>query len=351
MAKRKPEPGDVDFNWETMDPNTVDRLLAEAHGSLDSADQLATETDSARLAKLPASLAALREPYDTRGPVRKFTEPLANVGNKAMLAGIPAGAINPLIGGAMMSGGGLATIPDYLRKLIAPEGDESRPGMMESGGAALALLPAAGSLRSLRTVAQDAKPFIGPLSAAATMEPGAANLAGRALAYEGGAGVRPASLSSLQPIDRLMASSSFANLPRGNVSKATSWKDELLGAEGPSQPFNWPEAGGNFAADTTGSHVQASAQGANSFADAVRAEAARPFRRMSAEGAFAGDRTNRGIGALEAEGQQGLTAVQEGRVAPNEMPWEPVQLPPSLSPMERLAARSQERFGRKYRRE
>lgn len=348
-TKRKPEPGDADFKWggldetghfqgATDDPNNVDRLLGEARGTLGRADQLAAETDSARLAALPASLASLREPYDTRGPVRKFTEPLANVGNKAMLGGIPAGTINPLIGGAMLTGGGLATIPDYFRKMVAPEGDEERPGVMESGMAGLALLPAAGSLRSLRTVAQETKPFIGPLTGAATMEPGAANLAGRALAYEGGAGVRPAGRNAASALDRLMASPSFANLPRGTVSKAAPGVER--GAQSSADAVR--ERAGAIRANAGNPQ-----QGAESFADAVRAEAARPFRRMEAEGAFAGDRTNRGIGALEVEGPGGLSSQPR----PYEMPWEPVELPPSLSPMDRLTARSQERFGKKYRKE
>lgn len=36
---------------------------------------------------------------------------------------------------------------------------------------------------------------------------------------------------------------------------ATDWKEDLLGAEGPAKPFDWPEAGGRFEADATGSHV------------------------------------------------------------------------------------------------
>lgn len=306
-TKRKPEPGDVNFQWGVDDPNTVDRLLAEAHGSLDSADQLAQETGSARLAKLPASLAALRQPYDERGPVRKFTEPLAEVGNKAMLAAIPAG-INPAIGGALLTGGGLATLPDYLRKLIAPEGDESRPGVVDTGMAGLAMLPSTGALRGLRGLARGAEEAANPL---------ADLVGGRALAFEG-----PQVAGRSRPaIDKLMATESFSKLPKGPVSRVPG---------GPEQ-------------------------GAQSFADAVRTEAARtksPFEQMSAAGEFAGDRTNRGVGALEQGGPQGLTALHEGRIQPyvNEVPLEIPSVKP-LDPMERLAARSKERFGKKYRKE
>ncbi len=365
-TKKKPEPGDIDFQWGVDDPNTVDNLLNDAKLELARADALDVTNQNQggasaeKLANLPASLAALRTPEDTRGALRRFTEPLANVGQAAQTAALPAGLMQPAIGVGLGVGGTLATVPDMARRYFAPEEGEEAPGLLEGGLTAASLVPAArASLKGLKGMQAATpgrlRPFLGALG-----DTESANaLGGRALAYEGAAarGARPAAKAAPQAIDQLMASPSFANLPKGNVSKArpalgANWKDELLGAEGPAKPFAWDEVGGNFAADASGSHVQAGApQGAASFADAVRAEAKRPFRRMSAEGAFAGDRTNRGISGLELEGPQGLTAAMEGRIRPNEMPWETLQLPKSLSAEERLAARSMERFGKKYRKE
>jgi hypothetical protein len=330
-TKRKPEPGDPNFQWGVDDPNTVDRLLEEARGSLGRADQLSAETDAPRLAMLPASLASLRQPMDTRGPVRKFTEPLADVGGKAMLAAIPAG-INPAIGGALLAGGGLATLPDYFRKLIAPEGDETRPGIMETGMAGLAALPATGALHGLRSLTglgKGAEALANPAADllearwARALGNEGPQAVGRALAFEG---PQVAGRGS-SAIEKLLASPSFENLPRGAVSKAKPASIAALKIAGPQQ-------------------------GPMTFADAVRAEAKRvksPFEQMQQEGAFQGDRTT---GQFK-EGSGGLSDVAAGRVSRNDMPWEPIDLSSEqpLSLMERLAARSQERFGKRYRRE
>ncbi len=373
----KPQPGDTDFEWGVDDPNTVDNLLNDARLELARADTLDVtnqnqgSASAERLANLPASLAGLRRPEsaydeagvlkpDTRGLARRITEPLATAGGVAQLAGlVPASHLVPGLGVGLGVGGTLATVPDMLRRQFAPEEGEEAPGLLEGGLTAASLVPAArASLKGLKGMQAATPGRLRPFLGAVGDTESANALGGRALAYEGATrGARPAAKAAPQAIDQLMASPSFANLPKGNVSKArpalgANWKDELLGAEGPAKPFAWDEVGGNFAADASGSHVQAGApQGAASFADAVRAEAKRPFRRMSAEGAFAGDRTNRGISGLELEGPQGLTAAMEGRIRPNEMPWETIQLPKSLSAEERLAARSMERFGKKYRKE
>jgi hypothetical protein len=375
-TKKKPEPGDLEFQWGVDDPNNVDRLLAEAQLSLANADALDMNTGAERLAQLPASLAALRRPDDVRGPVRKITEPLANIGGKAMLAAIPAG-INPAIGSALLAGGGLATLPEYIRRVIALEGDEERPGFMETAGAGLAALPATGALGALKSLAGYGK------EAGALANPAADLLGGRALAYEGAQaarGARPA----VPAIEKLMETPSFVNLPRGPVSMAKSSAaafEDILGPEGPKAAFDWPELGGRFAPDATGSHVlaQGPVQGAQTFADAVRAEAARvksPFERMQAAGEFAGDRSVRGIGGLETEGPGGLNRLalasmkkrpgissrlgsvmhdMEENYGHGPRPSTEVNLDiPSvepISPYERLAMRSQERFGRRFRKE
>lgn len=137
---------------------SADELLSGAKNTLANAERFATENDTARLAALPESLAALKGAADTRGTTRKITEGLSRAGGAIGLAGLPAAAVNPLIGGTMMTAGGLATIPDYLRREFAPETDEPPVGMMERGMAALAAAPAvSGGLGALRRAATAAK--------------------------------------------------------------------------------------------------------------------------------------------------------------------------------------------------
>lgn len=75
--------------------------------------------------------------------------------------------------------------------------------------------------------------------------------------------------------------------------------------------------------------------GAQSFADAVREQAAKPAFKMEAEGAFSGDRANTGF----PEGPQGLSAVQEGRVGTNPAFQHFAGDRPSLSGLEGLKQR------------
>lgn len=340
-TKRKPEPGDLDFNWDTMDPNTVDRLLNEAKLALAQADAVDVTSQNQgggsaeQVANIPASLAALQETGDKRGLARRITEPLAGAGQMAQGMALPAGAMQPAIGAALGLGGTLATVPDYLRRMIAPEEGEDF-GAMEGGLTAAGVVPL---MRPALKGLKAATPFIGPLGDVA----GADMMAGRALAYGGGAGARPTARAAATPIDKLMASPSFANLPKGNVSKAAPLK--LSGKLGPTEgPLTFGDSVRDLA------RRNPDMQGPTTFADAVRGEAARvksPFERMSAAGQFRGDRTT---GQFK-EGAGGLSDLIAGRIRPHEMPWEPVALPQPLSPFERLAARSRERFGKKYRKE
>lgn len=290
--------GSIEYDdWNYQHPSEARDVVGEAKGSLSRANQLSQETDSGRLANIPASLAALRRPDDTRGPVRRITEPLAEGGNAAMLAGLPAGAVNPVIGGGMMAAGGLATLPDYLRKMIAPEGDEERPGVVESGMAGLAMLPMAGSVRGLRALS----------AAGPELEPGA-ELAREVV--NTAKGYRAEGQSMRQAGQR-------AGFPLGK-SAEVPYREM---AEQPIQP------GQLFPYQSE--HMQSlrglPQQGPQSFADAVRSESSRvksPFEQMASEGAFGGDRTLRGVSALEEEGPSGLSAVAAGRIKPNVMPSE-----------------------------
>jgi hypothetical protein len=315
--------GSIDYdNWNYEHPEAkggTDVALDAAKQTLGSANEFADQTGSADIAALDDRLAALRSKPDMRGLARRITEPLAGAGNIALATSVPA-SINPVIGGALATGGGLAVLPDLARRLIAPEADENAPGGVELG---LSALGAAPGLRGLRGMLKEAAPFIGPLG---DLE-GAAGIGGRALAYEGAqAGARPAERMSVSALQKLMETPSFANLPRGQVSMARIAKG---------------------AAPSVGE-----AQGAQSFADAVRGEAARvksPFERMAMAGEFAGDRSVRGISGLETEGPGGLSAVSSGRIVPERSLVIPSVEP--MDPYQRLAARSVERFGRRFQRE
>jgi len=329
--------------WNYQHPGAkggTDVALDEARGSLARANEFSDQTDSGHLANLPASLAALRQPEDTRGLARRITEPLSNVGNMALAAAIPA-SINPAIGGTLGAAGGLAVIPDLARRALMPEEGEERPGGVEL---ALSAAGASPGLRALKMLGKGA-PFIGPLG---DLE-GAANIGGRALAYEGPQVARGAR-SAVPAIDKLMASESFAGLPRGQVSLARKVS--------PRSP------------------VIGEPQGAQTFANAVREQATKPFFKMNAEGAFGGDRSVRGIGGLEQEGEGGLRKLalasmkkkpgaysnpkgvmqdleegyRRGLQPSKEVSLDIPSVEP-LDPFEKLAARSRERFGRKFYKE
>ncbi len=173
-------------------------------------------------------------------------------------------------------------------------------------------------MRGLKSLAAEARPFIGPLGD----EIGAAGLGGRALAYEGGAGVRPAERAVASPIDKLLASESFANLPRGAVSKAKA-KPTV-----PRSVFQQMSDAGEFTGDRTTGQFTEGPGGLSSLAKKA------PPQRPSAGSIMQDMEENYGHG-----------------LRPN--PWSEVPLPESLQmdPMQRLAARSAERFGKKYRKE
>lgn len=274
--------GSIEFdNWNYEHPDEArysPDAVTLAKDTLGKADEFANQTGSADIAALDERLAALRSKPDTRGLARRITEPLAGAGNIALATSVPA-SINPVIGGALATGGGLAVLPDLARRLIAPEEDENVPGGVEIG---LSALGAAPGLRGLRGVLKEAAPFIGPIG---DLE-GAANIGGRALAYEGAqAGARPTSRASVSALQQLMETPSFANLPKGNVSAVTIPRP---GVRQGAQSF------ADAVREQAGRMIPE--QGAASFADAVRSEARRvksPFERMAAAGEFAGDQIGR----------------------------------------------------------
>ena len=332
--------GSIEFdNWNYEHPDEArysTDAVTLAKDSLGRADEFADQTGSADIAALEDRLAKLRSPEDKRGIVRRITEPLARAGGIAQAASLPA-SINPVIGGALGAGGTLATVPDLLRRYLAPEEGEEAPGLVEGGLTAAAVLPSVRGLRSLAAT----KPFIGPLG---DLE-GAAGIGGRALAYEGGAApiLRPTTRTAPAAIEQLLASPSFENLPRGEVSMARPRPGVPQGAQTFADAVR-------EAAATLKQHMIPE-QGATTFADAARQEASHPFRSMQRTGAFGGDRTVRGIGGLEQGGPSGLSSL--GSLKKNALPSVELPIPSveELDPMARLAARSTERFGKRYRKE
>lgn len=323
--------GSIEYdNWNYEHPEAqggTDAALSAAKGSLARANEFADQTGSADIATLDERLAGLRSKPDTRGIVRRITEPLSTAGNASLaasLAALPASALNPAFSTTLGAAGGLLVAPDIARRYFMPEAGEEAPGNVELG---LTAVGAAPGVRGLKTLLGKAAPFIGPLG---DLE-GAAGIGGRALAYEGpqvtANGARPALLGSQKvAAEKLLESPSFAGLPRDVVAPqgAQSFADAV-------------RAAGAIIKGHMGTE-----QGAQTFADAVRERAASPFFKMNAEGAFGGDRTVRGIGALEKEGKGGLSSlVPHSRLA--------IPSVQDMDPMERLAARSVERFGKRYR--
>lgn len=143
---------------------SIAALLREAHGTLDRANQLESETDAANLLTIPDRLAALRSDFDAtriatpRQALRNLTEAGATAGNTAMLASlIPTPA-----SGVLAGGGAIAAAPDALRQMIMPDPDESRLAGAFQGGL-LALAPALQKVSKLRAASKAAAAEAGAL--------------------------------------------------------------------------------------------------------------------------------------------------------------------------------------------
>lgn len=286
----------------------------------------------------PVSMDQIPEPYDVaerlaalsdkRGGYRRFTEDVAK-------AGLPLGlgSMAPLPPQAKAVLGGLsaaASFPDYARRMVNPEAGEERPGWVESALTALPLTSLFG-LRGAGGFSRGAK--------AVAANPEADMLAGRALAYEGPQAARRAvdpmqrlaqASSWSTPMERLMETPSFKNLPRGNVSKA---KPAFQDAPKTPSVFERMKAEGQFAGDRTTGQFEEGPGGLSSLASLSRSKSA------PAESIF---------NDMEEAYGHGLRPMRKPAAAPKSSTRDP-QKP--LSDMERLAARSVERFGKRYRKE
>jgi hypothetical protein len=397
--KKKPEPGDVDFQWGVDQPVNVDQLIADAKISGLRADRfskaLADDTTSVEDSVLPNQFIGTGDPnangfLNEEGSV--FDSPLDK------LARLSRQIVRPIPGAAKNA----ATIGSFVP---GPVGAGSRAVL--GGLSGLDLLEGGGE-RVVEHPYQTAADVAGVLLGAGELAPArkgldlGKNLAGQAKAYEGAAlPMRPwpaprGAAPEVEPgsaIEKLMNSPSFQNLSRGAAPKvapaarsSVSAMKPLAGATGEpltfrpdlSGPVHGPQSFADAVREQAGviRGQQIPEQGAQTFADAVREQAAKPAFKMNAEGAFGGDRSVRGIGGLEQEGTGGLRSLalkslkkkpgsysnpgavfrdmEEGYGHGLRPAKEVDMFIPSvkeMDPMERLAARSRERFGKKYRRE
>lgn len=142
LERRGPElpPGGV----YQPDEVSADQLLAEAYESLGRADELGQQTGSRSLASLPgraADLSVDRQRPSLRALTESIATPAPYLAGASLLPGVqPAGAAAALL-----------SAPDIVRRLIAPEEDESRLGGAVEGalyGAAPFLRGAGGRIKA-----------------------------------------------------------------------------------------------------------------------------------------------------------------------------------------------------------
>lgn len=122
---------------------SADDLLASAHGTLDSANQLGAATHSADIASIPERMDSLASTVGSRPSLRQLTSSLSAAGLPLMLGSFATGPAAPVA----LTGGSLMTAPDIMRRLISPDADESRLGAVVEGG--LTALPGVLGLRSM----------------------------------------------------------------------------------------------------------------------------------------------------------------------------------------------------------
>ncbi len=326
--------GSIEYdNWNYEHPNDVRDELTAAKQTLRSADdfdksiqpyEAPVDEDNGFLNEQGSVMDSPFTKLARLGrqivrPIPAATRGAAGVGS--ILPG-PVGDVSRAVTGgfsaADLAGGGMERINEHP---VA--------SALDAAGVLAGVQGASGALKGLRS-------GVGMFNNAARvgLADEAANAGGRALAYEGAqAPMRPwpqpqgaAPVASASPIEQLMETPAFSKLPQGNVSKA---KPAAAALRAPESVFD----------------------------------------RMSREGAFAGDRTT----GQFTEGPGGLSSIAARAPRPkasaasimNDMeesyghglrpsPWQEVAVPSGPTPMsaeQRLAARSMERFGKKYRKE
>lgn len=260
------------------------------------------------------------------GRVTSAVEALKHLGGSVPLIG-PAGVdAGEKIGEGDLAGGagelaGLASgalLPEVAAK--GPSALQKTGGLMERGGQAMKThggMSVGGFKVPLSTLGLgEAVLRSDPMGIAVAASPYALEYGGKGLSAAGRA------LEGLR--DNVTAPDLSKNHKLNRVS------EEVQGTRWPENPSQMGGLGFN-----------------KDYKGPVEAEPS-PFEQMSSEGAFGGDRSVRGIGGLETEGPGGLSSVLQGKILPN---WSPMELPAELpmDPMARLATRSAERYGRRFR--
>lgn len=154
----------------------------------------------------------------------------------------------------------------------------------------------------------------------------------------------------------------LATMPRSKVSGGSGEGSDLfqqaLDSQKSGQSFDWPEAGGRYEPDAIGSHKLVGASpdppGASTF---DMTPGLSEFQKMSDSGAFGGDRTTgqftpENVFTGKPTGLAGVSPADYEKLGAGS-PEQDIEIPTSdtFSPEERLAARSMERFGRRFRSE
>ncbi len=328
--------GSIDYdNWNYEHPQERSQQADPVWQARQQLESLGMNVDTGE----DRNTEPVQAPSKPKGALRGLTENASSFGGMLGLAAAPGIVPSPYspIAGVLGVGSSMAMAPDYIRRSIPAlrEEGEEMPGLMET---AMTVGPAAlsggkAALRGLRGLIPTRGIAVAPIA-----EDIAGLLGGQARAYEGakaplrGGVVDPMqklALASRQaptsPIEQLMETPAFARLPKGSVSKAKA----------PKAPAGKPES---------------------------------VFQRMQREGQFQGDRTTgqfeEGPGGLSSLAGRSPVRGSSSASIMNDMegdwghglrpsPWRELGIPnpEPLSDMERLAARSAERFGRRFRRE
>lgn len=319
MAQQNPFPfGSAkydDWNYSHGVTDSTDQLLADSKGTLASSGRFLDSVTPAEESAAPAQNGFLNDTSEsvldsplTRlarigkqivRPIPGAVEGAAGVG--AFLPG-PVGAVSR---GVLGAESGLNLAAGGMQRLS----EHPFASALDAGG----VLAGLSSLKGLKALVTGAKEVL-PATEMADM------LGGRALAYEGGAGARPAGRQSISAIDKLMASPSFENLPKGEVSmarKAAAASDTIPPGGYHAQDVLEQPGSQQYMADQFSKNKD--------VADKV-------FGRN-----------------LDLTGKPKRVVEADLSAATNDLAKRYGQKP--LDPIERLAARSKERFGKRFRKE
>lgn len=310
-----------EWNYTHGVTDSTDQLLADSKGTLASSgrflDSVTPETEqdapgqngflndtSESVMDSPLTRLARLGKQIVR-PIPRAIEGAAGVGS--FLPG-PVGAVSRGVLGA-----------ESGANLLAGGTERLSAHPIASGLDAAGVLAGLSSLKGLKALVTGASE-LAPAGEMADM------LGGRALAYEGGAGVRPEGRPAVTAIQRLMKSPSFENLPQGDVA---------MSGRAPRSASSQLPPGGYHAQDVIG-HPGAERYMAEQFAR----------NKPVADEVFGKTRDLMGKPRGGKPSFTGRTPTQVDITRELEALSDT-----SMNPLDRLAARSAERFGKRFRKE